>query len=532
VNVFKSSAAIILLAFVFWRPEDPGRVLKSITADSLLHHIKILASDEFEGRAPGTRGEQLTVEYLTDQFKKLGLKPGNPDGTYVQDVPLVAIKGRPTAYLTVGKKKIGLNYPTDYVALTRHSKPEVKIEDSELYFVGYGIVAPEYGWEDYKDVDLRGKTLVVLINDPPVPDPSNPSRLDGKVFEGNAMTYYGRWTYKFEIAAKKGAAAAILIHEQGPAGYPYGVLVGSSQQESFSLEKAGQREDRVPVESWISTRTARMLFSLAGKNFDQMKKSALSRSFRPLSLKAGVTFVIRNTVRQVRSRNVVAKLEGSDPKLRTECVIYSAHWDHLGRNEKLKGDQIYNGAIDNASGTAGLLEIAKAYSRLGTAPRRTILFLSPTAEEKGLLGARYYIENPIYPLSRTLADINMDCLNPWGRTRDLIVIGSAHTALDDIVSRIAKSQGRRVIPDIEPEKGFFFRSDQFEFARRGIPTLYTDGGVDLVGKPVEYGLHKRSEYTSRDYHRVTDEVKPDWDLSGSVEDLRLLFLVGYTVACN
>jgi Zn-dependent M28 family amino/carboxypeptidase len=249
-------------------------------------------------------------------------------------------------------------------------------------------------------------------------------------------------------------------------------------------------------------------------------------------LNAAVTFDIRNTVRQVRSRNVVAKLEGSDPKLESECIVYSAHWDHLGRNENLKGDQIYNGALDNASGTAGLLEIAKAYGMLRTPPQRTIIFLAPTAEEKGLLGARYYIENPLRPLSRTLADINMDCLNPWGRTRDLIVIGSTHSFLDDIVSRVARSQGRRIVPDLEPEKGFFFRSDQFEFARHGIATLYTDGGIDLIGKPVQYGLRKRSEYTRRDYHKVTDEVKPDWDLSGAVEDLRLFFLVGYEVAAG
>jgi len=509
---------------------DLKPALAAITANDLLHHIKTLASDQFEGRAPGTRGETLTVEYLTSQFKKLGLAPGNPDGSFVQSVPMVAIRGNPTASFAVGNGTVRLKYPEDYVAVSRHSKPEIKIDGSEMIFVGYGVVAPEYGWNDYKGVDVKGKTLVMLINDPPVPNPSDPSKLDPKVFGGKTMTYYGRWTYKYEIAAKKGAAAAIIVHEAGPAGYPYGVLVRSWGRENFAIEKMGSREDRVPVEAWITKRTARRLFSLSGKDFEILKKSALSRGFQPVPLRAKAFFSIKNTIRRIRSQNVIAKLDGSDPKLRNQYVIYSAHWDHLGKTQKLKGDQIFNGALDNASGTAGLLEIARAYTRLKSRPARSVIFLALTAEEKGLLGAEYYTENPLYPLVQTCADINLDCLNPWGRTRDIVIIGLDSSPLDQIAREVAKSQGRKIKPDLEPEKGFFYRSDHFEFVKSGVPALYTDAGIDLIGKPAEYGLRKRSEYTRRDYHKVSDEVKPDWDLSGAVEDLQFLFMVGCRIA--
>ena len=513
------------------RAEDRD-ALNSITAQDLLQCIKVLSSDEFEGRAPGTRGESLTVEYLTGEFKKLGLSPGNPDGTYVQPVPLIAIKGTPSAFFTTGNQTMRLNYPGDYLAVSRHNKPEINIDGSAMVFVGYGIVAPEYGWDDYKGADLRGKTLVMLVNDPPVPDPSRPSRLDEKVFAGKAMTYYGRWTYKFEIAAEKGAAAAILVHEAGPAGYPYSVLIRSWGRENLTIEKNGSRENRVPVESWITAKTAARLFSAAGENFDNLKKAAAKRDFRPVPIGARASFSIKNTIRRIHSDNVVAKLEGADPKLRNQYVIYSAHWDHLGKNGNLKGDQIYNGALDNASGTAGLLEIAKAYTRLAARPRRTLVFLAPTGEEKGLLGSEYYNENPLYPLAATAADINLDCLNPWGRTRDIVIIGLDSSPLHQVAREVAVSQGRRVRPDLEPGKGFFYRSDQFEFAKRGVPTLYTDAGIDLIGRPAEYGMRKRGEYNSRDYHKVSDEVKPDWDLSGAVEDLRYLFLVGLRIAEN
>jgi Zn-dependent M28 family amino/carboxypeptidase len=503
--------------------------LDSLTSDDLLKHIKVLASDEYEGRAPGTKGEELTVNYLTEQFKSLGLKPGNPDGTYVQKVPLIGFTAQPAASFTAGGKKIDLKFPDEYVAVSRRTAPETKVDNSEVVFVGYGVVAPEYGWDDYKGVDVKGKTIVMLINDPAVPDPGDPSKLDEKMFKGKAMTYYGRWTYKYEIASEKGAAAAVIIHETEPAGYPYEVVVGSWGRENFDIKSPDQNA-RVGVEAWMRLDKAKELFSAAGQDFDALKKAAASRDFKPVALNARANFDIKNTTREIESRNVIARLDGSDPRLKDEYVIYTAHWDHLGRDEKLQGDQIFNGALDNASGTAALLELAEAYTRLKTPPRRSILFLAVTAEEKGLLGAKYYATHPLYPLERTLADINMDGINQWGRTRDVVSVGYGNSTLDDALAEAAKGQGRTVKPDPEPEKGGFYRSDHFEFAKQGVPALYPKSGMDYIGKPADYGKQKRDEYTARDYHKVTDEIKPDWDLSGAVEDLRLIFEVGYRVA--
>ena len=508
---------------------DTKAAIESIKSDELLAHIKTLASDEFEGRAPGTKGEELTVNYLTEQFKKIGLKPGNPDGTYIQKVPLAGFTPQPTMSFKVGNKQMAFDPATDYIARSLRYAPDVKVENSEVVFVGYGVVAPEYGWDDYKGVDVKGKTVVFLINDPAIPDSSDPTKLDDKMFKGKAMTYYGRWTYKFEIASEKGAAAAIIVHETGPAGYPFAALA-SWRQESFDIRTPDKNMSRVAVESWITDAKAKELFAAAGQNFDALKKAALSRDFKPVPLKATANITVKTALREVDSRNVVAKLEGADPKLKDEYVVYTAHWDHMGRDEKLTGDQIFNGALDNASGTAALLEIAEAYTKLPAPPKRTIVFLAVTAEEKGLLGAKYYAANPLYPLERTLANINKDGFNQWGRTRDIAVIGYGNSTLDDLLAEAAATQGRTIKPDAEPEKGFFYRSDHFEFAKQGVPALDPDAGTDFIGKPEGYGMKKRDEYTTNDYHKVTDEVKPDWDLSGAVEDVRLLFQVGYSVA--
>src|SRR5262245_38013893 len=509
---------------------DLKPAMEAISGEDLLKHIKVLASDEYEGRAPGTKGEELTVTYLTDQFARLGLRPGNPDGTFVQNVPLVGFKAEPHALLTSGQNRLELRFPEDYVAVSRRLQPEIRVQDSDVVFVGYGVVAPEYGWDDYKGVDVKGKTIVMLINDPAIPDPNDPAKLDAKMFKGTAMTYYGRWTYKYEIAAEKGAAAAIIIHETGPAGYPYEVVSGSWSGENFDIKPDGGSTNRVAVESWITFEKARKLFAISGRDLDELKKAAIRPDFRPVPLNAKATFTIRNSLREVQSRNVIARLEGSDPKLKEQYVVFSAHWDHLGKDEKLKGDQVFNGALDNASGTAGLLELAKAYAKLTPGPKRTVLFLAVTAEEKGLLGARYYANNPLYPLTRTVANINMDGLNQWGRTRDVVIVGLGNSTLDDVLKAEAEQQGRVIKPDPEPEKGFFYRSDHFEFAKQGVPALYPDSGTQYTGKPERYAQQKRDEYTERDYHKVSDEVKPDWDLAGAVEDLQLLFRVGYRVA--
>ncbi len=504
--------------------------LDAIRGDSVLQHIKILASDAFEGRAPGTAGEAKTVAYLTDQFKALGLKPGNPDGTFVQEVPLVGFTAKDVkGSFSVGGKTMDLKFTDDWVAVSRRQAQKVEVENSDVVFVGYGIVAPEYGWDDYKGVDVRGKTVVMLINDPPVPDPADPSKLDPNVFKGKAMTYYGRWTYKYEIATEKGAAAAVIVHETTPAGYPYAVVQGWAH-ENFDIATPGQKIDRVAVEGWLALDTARNFLKAAGQDFDSLKKAAAAKDFRPVALNAKANFAVTNSLREVKSQNVIAKLEGSDPKLKNEFIVYTAHWDHLGKDETLKGDQIFNGAADNGSGTASLLEIARAFTKFNPPPKRSVLFLAVTAEEKGLLGAKYYAARPLYPLEKTLANLNMDVINLWGKTKDLSSLGLGQTTLDELIAASALAQGRTVVGDAEPEKGLFYRSDHFEFVKQGVPAVNARGGLEYVGKPADFGPKMRAEYTQNDYHKVSDEVKPGWDLAGAEDDLRLYTEVGYRVA--
>ncbi|MGH7177269.1 MAG: M28 family metallopeptidase [Tepidisphaeraceae bacterium] len=534
----RSSRVLFLACIVACAPgsdsptADPAfwAALETITADDLMRQTARLSSDGFEGRGPGTPGEDSSVAYLTSEFQRLGLAPGNPDGSFVQTVDMVGFTATPTAAISTGGNAITLRFPEDYVAVSRHERPRIDVLNSDLVFVGYGVVAPEYGWDDYKDVDVRGKTLVMLINDPAIPSPNDSTQLDSTMFRGQAMTYYGRWTYKYEIASAKGAAAAIIVHETGPAGYPYEVVQGSWGRENLDVKRvASAPYNRVQVESWMTLDKTKEAFSAAGVDFDSLKRAALTKEFRPVTLNAKATIRIRNSVRQLQSRNVVAKLQGSDSTLRDEYLVYTAHWDHLGRDTTRQGDQIFNGALDNASGVAQMLEIAEAFMKLPVAPKRSILFLAVTAEEKGLLGAKYYAENPLYPLAKTLANINIDGVNQWGRTSDVTVIGLGNSTLDDVLLEAATAAERTLAPDPEPEKGYFYRSDHFEFAKQGVPALYTDSGVDYIGKPPGYSQQKRDEYVANDYHKPSDEIKPDWDLSGAVDDARLLVDVGYRV---
>jgi Zn-dependent M28 family amino/carboxypeptidase len=516
--------------------QTPLAALPAIDPAVVLGHVEALASDAFEGRAPGTPGEEKTVAYLVDGFRKLGLKPGNPDGTYVQKVPLIGITPA-AAPLTItggaagsaGTEPVTLAWRDDVVAWTKRVTGEVKVDASELVFVGYGVQAPEYGWDDYKGVDLAGKTLVMLVNDPPVPDPASPSALDAKTFGGRAMTYYGRWTYKYEMGAKHKAAAVLIVHETGPAGYPFAVVQGKTG-EQFTFVTPGNSMDRATIEGWITLDRARTLFARAGQDFDRLKAQAATRAFRPVPLGLAASMTIRNTLRRVDSQNVVARLEGSDPAVRDEHVVFTAHWDHFGVGEPIAGDRIYNGAKDNATGTAALLETARAFTRLAKPPRRSILFLAVTAEEQGLLGSEYYASQPLYPLAQTLADINMDALNVNGRTRDLVVIGLGASELDDYARTAASEQGRTLKPDAEPEKGFYYRSDHFNFAKLGVPALTIDEGTEFIGKPPAFSEQVRAKWTADVYHKPSDEVRPDWDLRGLAEDVQLLFAVGYRVA--
>jgi Zn-dependent M28 family amino/carboxypeptidase len=503
----------------------------TIDQNAILDRIKVLGSDEYEGRLPGTKGEQLTVRYLEDESKKLGLQPGNPDGTYVQKVPLVGITGAQAQPFTVtkGGQKRMFKWSDDVVAFTKRVADTSSIANSDMIFVGYGVTAPEYNWDDFKGVDVKGKTIVVLVNDPQVPDAADAAKLDPKVFNGQAMTYYGRWTYKYEKAAELGAAGVFIVHETATAGYPYPVVQGFLG-ERFSLVADDKNMGRANLEGWLSLDTAKAIFKMAGQDFDALKKQALSRDFKPVPLGLEASMTVRNTLRTIDSQNVIAKLEGADAGLKDEYVVYSSHWDHLGVGQPVNGDKIYNGALDNASGTATLLEIARAFTQAQPKPKRSILFLFVTAEEQGLLGSEYYATHPMYPLEKTVANINMDGVNQWGRTSDITVIGMGASDLDDYLREAAAAQNRTLVRDPESEKGFYYRSDHFNFAKVGVPALYTDSGVTFIGKDANYSKTKRDEYTNNDYHKPSDQIKPDWDLSGAVDDARLLFTVGYNVA--
>jgi len=513
------------------KPEEKLKpALDVITPDALLAHIKTLASDEFEGRSPGTKGEELSIKYISDQFRSIGLKPGNPDGSYFQEVPLAGITSEPKMVLAVaGKPPVELKYPDDFVASSARLQPEIKIDNSDLVFVGYGVVAPEYGWDDYKGVDVRGKTILMLINDPAVPDPKDPSKLDEKMFKGKAMTYYGRWTYKYEIAAQKGAAAAIIIHETEPAAYPWQVVRSSWAKENFELDNPNKNTDAVSARSWITIDVAKKLFADCAQDFDALKRSAVTKDFRPVALNAKANIDIKQALRSFKSHNVIGKFEGADPALKDEYIIYTAHWDHLGRHPELQGDQIFNGAVDNASGDAAVIALASAFPKAGSPPRRSILFMCTTAEEAGLLGAKWYAEHPLYPLEKTLADINIDSMNVWGKARDIEDVSYGFSTMDDALAATAQRQGRKAIPNSRPEKGAIYRADNFEFSKVGVPSLYIGKGEHLVSRPPN-GPLRSDEFDLKDYHQVTDEVHADWDLSGAVQDVDLLFEVGYQIA--
>ena len=506
--------------------QTPIGQLPEIDGDALLSRTKTLSSDEYEGRGPGTKGETLTVKYLVDEFTKLGLKPGNTDGTYIQKVPLVGITpdGAPLVFKK-GAQEQRLKWHDDVVAWTKHVADSAALQDSELVFVGYGVVAPEFDWDDYKGVDVKGKTIVMLVNDPPVPDPANAQELDPKTFGGKAMTYYGHWTYKYEMAAQKGAAGALIVHETGPAGYGFNVVQGKTS-EQFDLVTPDKNMGRAAVEGWITLDSAKALLKSAGQDFDAVKARAATRDFKPVPLGATASMTIANKLRTINSRNVIAKLEGSDPKLKDEYVVYTAHWDHFGKN----ADGIFHGAEDDGLGCAALIEMGRAFTKLPSPPRRSILFLAVTAEEQGLLGSQYYSVTPIYPLAKTVADINMDSWNTHGRTKDMTLTGYGASELDDYARDAAAEQGRVVHGDAEPEKGFYYRSDHFNFAKQGVPALDIAGGVDYVGKPPEFGQQMRKEWTEKRYHTPLDVVMPDWDLSGTREDLAVLLAVGQRVA--
>lgn len=485
-------------------------------------HVATLASDEFEGRKPGTAGEAKTLEYLSNEFKRLGLVPVRGD-SYLQSVPMVEITAASDAALTFthAASTDTLGYAEDMVIWTKRVVPESKIEASDLVFVGYGVTAPEYGWDDYAGVDMRGKTAVILVNDPgfEIGDPN--------LFRGRAMTYYGRWTYKFEEAARRGAAGALIVHDTVPAAYGWETVVNSWTGPQLDQATADGNAGRVAIEGWITQAAAEKLFAANGTTYAAAKLRANQRGFKPELLATKASAQVRNGIRRASSWNVAAVLPGA--KRPNEYVVYMGHWDHLGRTFGKSGDVTFNGAIDNATGTAGLLVLAQAFAR-GKRPERSVLFLAVTLEESGLLGSAYYVDNPLVPLTQTVAAINMDAMFDGGPKKDVVVVGHGASELERYLEAAAKRQDRIVRPETTPEKGAFYRSDHFNFAKRGVPALYIKLGVDDREKGEAWGLQKEVDYTAQRYHKVTDNYEPGMDWRGSVEDLNLLFAVGSQLA--
>ncbi|MEA5666130.1 M28 family metallopeptidase [Stenotrophomonas sp. MH1] len=486
--------------------------------------VKQLASDAFEGRAPGTQGEELTVNYIRDQMQRIGLQPGNGD-SWFQDVPMTETTADPGTVLKIqqGAASRDLAFGTDMVIGTRTGQPEIRIDNSELVFVGYGVDAPEQNWNDYAGQDWKGKTVVMFVNDPGFH--SN----DAKLFDGKRMTYYGRWTYKFEEAARKGAAAALIVHDTAGASYGWDVVKNSWGGAQYDLPAAEDKEPRLQAQGWLSAEAARTLFTQAGLDLDKAYRDANKRGFKPVPLQASLSLDLKSTIAQKKSRNVVGVLPGS--KRADEAVLYMAHWDHLGKHEGEEGDNIYNGAVDNATGVAGILEIADAMAHQALTPERSVVFLAVTLEESGLLGSQYYVNHPTFPLDKIAGVINIDAMSVNGRARDMTVTGFGSSELEDILKPLAAAQNRTLHAESSVQSGFYFRSDHFNFAKAGVPALYADGGEDLIDGGIEAGKRAAEAYGKDRYHSPKDEYDPaTWKLDGTVEDLQLLYGVGNQLA--
>jgi Zn-dependent M28 family amino/carboxypeptidase len=485
--------------------------------------VRVLASDEFEGRKPGTPGEEKTLAFVVDQFRKLGLKPGNGD-SYLQQVPLVEILAGSDAALSVsGRGAVKpLVYAKDMVIWTKRAMPEASLQRSELVFAGYGIVAPEYEWNDYAQIDVHGKTVVVMVNDPGY------GSKDPRVFKGNAETYYGRWTYKLEEAARQGAAGVLLIHDAGAAGYGWNVVVNGRTGPQLALAAPDGNAGGPAIEGWISAEAARALFAQAGLDFTGLTTAAARPGFKAVAMGLQADAALHNTVRRFTSANVAAVLPGASRK--REYVIYTAHWDHLGRQPAQAGGAIFNGAVDNASGVAGLLMLAQSFARTKPVADRSIAFIAFTGEEAGLLGSAYYVDNPLVPLRETAGVLNLDVMHIGGPTRDVMVFGYGNSELEEFLLEGALLQGREIHPDPNPEQGFYFRSDQFSFAKAGVPALYAKAGLDDSARGPVWGQAQLDDYFAHRYHQPGDKYSPSWDVRGTLDDLRLYYDVGNRLA--
>jgi Zn-dependent M28 family amino/carboxypeptidase len=523
------AAALLLIAAspavqpARFTPEETAAA-ERIRPEAIRAHTRALADDLLEGRGTASRGERLAQLYIIGHLESLGLQPGAPDGTWRQPFDVVGIvsSNPDTIRLRGGADKtLDLRFRDDYIAFSGVAEPEASLAGAEVVFAGYGIVAPEYGWDDYKGTDVTGKVVLLMNNDP---------EDDPKLFAGKTRLYYGRWDYKYEEAAKHGAAGAIIIHTTPSAGYPWQVVQSSWTTEQFSLPHEGGPQLR--VKAWTTEDASRRIASLGGQDLDALRASARKRGFKAVPLGVTLDVALKNQVRKKTTANVLGRLPGSDPTLSREAVLYTAHYDHLGMKENPKAgeDAIYNGARDNATGIGATLEIARAMASLPKAPRRSILFVATAAEEQGLLGSKYLADHPPLPLGRVAMDINIDSMNIWGRTRDLLMVGMGKSSVDDWVQAIAAMQGRRVEPEASPDKGFFYRSDQFPLAKAGVPAAYFEAGKDVVDKPAGYGEARKKEIEEKDYHQPSDELRQDWDFSGAAEDARFFCYLGLKAA--
>ena len=499
------------------------KAAEAVRPEAMRADVRFLASDLLEGRGPATPGDKLAQTYIASRFEAMGLLPGAPDGSWFQPMELVGVRSKApaTVRVTRGGDGIDLRFYDDFVAYSGVEAAESRLDSAEIVFVGYGIVAPEYQWDDYKGADLKGKVLLVMNNDP---------ESDERLFAGKTRLYYGRWPYKYEQAARLGAVGAIVIHTTPSAGYRWQVVQTSNTGEVFSLPAEGDRH--LPVKAWATEDACRKIAALAGQDLDALRAAAEKRDFRPVPLGVTVSLVLQNQVQRKQSANVLAKIPGSDPLLAGEAVLYTAHHDHLGKKADAKAgeDAIYNGALDNASGVASILSVAAAMKALPTAPKRTVYFATVAAEEQGLLGSLYLAAHPPVPVGRIAANINVDGMSIWGRTRDLTMVGLGKSSLDDYVLALAGMQGRKVVPDQFKDRGYFYRSDQFSFAKVGVPAAYFGAGTDVIGKPPGWGKEQQERFEATDYHQPSDELRPEWDLAGAVEDAQLFFYLGLKVA--
>jgi Zn-dependent M28 family amino/carboxypeptidase len=498
-----------------------------INEATLKGHIRFLADDMLEGRGTGARGGELAAKYIAAQLEALGAKGAGADGSFFQPVSLVGVKADPSTTLTISGASGSetFKFADDFVAFTGAQTESVDV-DADLVFVGYGVEAPEQRWNDYKGdaADYRGKILVMLVNDPPA------TTQEPNLFGGKALTYYGRWTYKYEEAARRGAAGVILLHTDQSAGYPWGVVRTSNGSWRFDIART--QNDTTPFlqfRSWVTDEAARRLMKLAGQDLDALRTKAATRDFQPVKLGLKGKLNLKSEVKRVAAPNVVGVIEGSDPQLRNEYVVYSAHWDHLGIGAPNKsGDTIYNGALDNASGVAVVLAIAETIAR--TPPKRSSLFLFPTAEEQGLLGAEWYAKHPVVPIEKTAANINLDSMNVLGPTQDFIPLGAERSTLKGVVEAVARDMGLRVSPDARPEQGSFFRSDHFPFAKAGVPSISLKEGNDYVGHSKEWGEEQFRAYNTAHYHQPSDEMRDTWDYRGMIQEAEIALAIGRRIS--